>query len=421
MRPNMTPDIELAARLFDALRERTFDGVGVTREAYGKGERIAHEIVRAEAEALGLETRTDPAGNLLMTLPGRDRSAKRVILGSHLDSVPQGGNFDGAAGVLAGMAAVAGMKRAGFVPARDITVLAIRAEEGGAWFPSGLPGSRAALGRLPPEHLKVARLDSGRSLAEHMAEEGFDPEAVARGACLLPPESIEAYVELHIEQGPVLEAQEIPIALVTALPGSRRIREGRVIGEYNHSGATPRRYRRDAAIALAEFATRLDDEWARLETLGHRLVVTFCILETTEQAGFTKVPGEARFQIDIRGTTEAGINAVHDAIDRLVAQVEARRGVRFELVRGPLSMPTPMSAEVRAGLARAAEELGIDYLTMASGGGHDAAAFAQNGVPACMLFVRNQNGSHNPHEAMRMEDFAKGCEVVARWAAEVAG
>ena len=421
MRPNLTPDIDLAARLFDALRERTFDGVGVTREAYGRGERIAHEIVRAEAEKMGLETRTDAAGNLLMTLPGRDRSAKRIILGSHLDSVPQGGNFDGAAGVLAGLAAVAGMKAAGFVPARDITVLAIRAEEGGAWFPSGLPGSKAALGRLPPEHLKVARLDSGRSLADHMKEEGFDPEAVARGECLLPPESIEAYVELHIEQGPVLEAQEIPIALVTALPGSRRIREGRVIGEYNHSGATPRRYRRDAAIALAELATKLDDEWARLETLGHRLVVTFCILETTEQAGFTKVPGEARFQIDIRGTTEAAITAVHDAIDRLVAEVEARRGVRFELVRGPMSAPTPMSAEVRSGLAAADEGLGVEYLTMASGGGHDAASFAQAGVPSCMLFVRNQNGSHNPDEAMRMEDFAKGCAVITRWAAEMAG
>jgi N-carbamoyl-L-amino-acid hydrolase len=421
MRPNLTPDIELASRLFDALRERTFDGVGVTREAYGRGERIAHEIVRAEAERLGLETRTDPAGNLLMTLPGRDRSAKRIILGSHLDSVPQGGNFDGAAGVLAGMAAVAGMKAAGFQPGRDITVLAIRAEEGGAWFPSGLPGSKAALGRLPAEHLKVARLDSGRSLADHMAEEGFDPAAVARGECLLPPDSIAAYVELHIEQGPVLEAQEIPIALVTALPGSRRIREGRVIGEYNHSGATPRRYRKDAAIALAELATKLDDEWARLETLGHRLVVTFCILETTEQAGFTKVPGEARFQIDIRGTTEAGITAVHDAIDRLVAEVEARRGVRFELVRGPMSAPTPMSAEVRSGLARAAEALGVEYLTMPSGGGHDAASFAQAGVPSCMLFVRNQNGSHNPDEAMRIEDFARGCEVITRWAAEMAG
>ena len=420
MRANLVPDVELAARLFDALRARTFDGVGITREAYGPGERIAHEIVRQAAEGLGLETRTDPAGNLLMTLPGRDRGAKRIVIGSHLDSVPQGGNFDGAAGVLAGLAAVAGMKRAGFSPARDITVLAIRAEEGGAWFPSGLPGSRAALGRLPPEHLNVARLDSGRSLADHMREEGFDPEAVARGECLLPPESIEAYVELHIEQGPVLEAHEIPIALVTALPGSRRIRVGRVIGEYNHSGATPRKYRRDAAIALAEFASRLDDEWARLEGLGHRLVVTFCILATTEQAGFTKVPGEARFQIDVRGTTEAGIAAVHDAIDRLEAEVSARRGVRFEMERGPLNKPTPMSAEVRGDLARAAEALGVDYLTMASGGGHDAGAFAQHGVPTCMLFVRNQNGSHNPDEAMRMADFAEGCAVVTRWAMEAA-
>jgi len=421
MRPNITPDIDLATRLFATLRQRTFDGIGITREAYGPGERIAHEIVRHAAEELGLETRTDPAGNLLMTLPGRDRTAKRIILGSHLDSVPQGGNYDGAAGVLAGLAAVAGMKHARYQPARDITVLAIRAEEGGAWFPSGLPGSRAAIGRLPPEHLKTPRLDTGRTLADHMREEGFNPEAVARGECLLPPETIEAYVELHIEQGPVLEAQQIPIALVTGLPGSRRIRHGRVIGEYNHSGATPRRYRRDAAIALAEFATKLDDEWARLETLGHTLVVTFCILATTDQAGFTKIPGEAHFQLDIRGTTQAAIDAIHTAIDRLIPEIEARRGVRFELTRGPLNQPTPMSLEIRSALSRAAEELGIATLTMPSGGGHDAASFAQAGIPTCMIFVRNQNGSHNPNEAMRMEDFSRGCEVITHWAAEAAG
>ena len=99
----------------------------------------------------------------------------------------------------------------------------------------------------------------------------------------------------------------------------------------------------------------------------------------------------------------------------------AGRGVRFELVRGPMSAPTPMSAEVRSGLAAAAEGLGVEYLTMPSGGGHDAASFAQAGVPSCMLFVRNQNGSHNPDEAMRMEDFAKGCAVITRWAAEMAG
>ena len=148
MPTNIRPDIAMAARLFDALREQTFDGVGVTREAFGRGEEIAHALVRAEAEALGLEIHNDHAGNLYMTLAGTDRGLKRIILGSHLDSVPQGGNYDGAAGVLCGLAVVAGMRQAGFVPGRDITVMAIRAEEGGAWFPN-LPGSRMALGTYP--------------------------------------------------------------------------------------------------------------------------------------------------------------------------------------------------------------------------------------------------------------------------------
>ncbi|MCW3474388.1 hydantoinase/carbamoylase family amidase [Limobrevibacterium gyesilva] len=420
MRANLTPDIDLAARLFVTLRERSFDGVGVTREAYGRGERIAHEIVRSEAEALGLETRTDPAGNLLMTLPGADRTAKRVVLGSHLDSVPQGGNYDGAAGVLAGLAAVAGMKRAGFTPARDVIVLANRAEEGGAWFPTGLPGSRAAVGRLPPEALAIRRLDSGRTLEDHMREEGFDPDGVRVGRCLLPPESLAAYVELHIEQGPVLDAEKIPVGIVTGLPGSRRWRAARVVGEYNHSGATPRRFRRDAAIALAELAHRLDEHWALLDARGQRLVCTFCVLATTAEAGFTKVPGEAAFQLDIRSVDPSALDAMQAELNRLVAQIEARRGVRFELGTGMASPPTPMDPAVRGGLVRAAVELDVEHIVMASGGGHDAGSFAQAGVPAGMVFVRNQNGSHNPHEAMRMEDFALAASVLTRWAAEMA-
>ncbi len=229
MHPNLTPDLALADRLFAALRARGFDGVGITRPAYGPGEQAAHDLCRAEAEALGLEIATDPAGNLLMTLPGTDRAAPRLLLGSHLDSVAQGGEFDGAAGVLAGLAVLGGLVRAGFAPRADITVLAIRAEEAGAWFPTSYPGSRAALGRLPEEALAVPRLDTGRSLAAHMREAGFDPDAVRAGAHLLPPEGIAAYLELHIEQGPVLDSQEIPLGIVTGIPGSRRLRAGRVL------------------------------------------------------------------------------------------------------------------------------------------------------------------------------------------------
>jgi N-carbamoyl-L-amino-acid hydrolase len=418
MRANLTPDVELAARLFDALRETSFDGVGVTRDAYGPGEQRAHDLVRAEAEALGLEIAVDPAGNMLMTLPGADRTAKRIVLGSHLDSVPQGGNYDGAAGVLAGLATVAGLRQAGFVPGRDLVVLAIRAEEAGAWFPTSYPGSHAALGRLPAAVLEVKRMDTGRTLGQHMGEMGFDPAAVAAGLCLLPPASVAAYLELHIEQGPVLDAEEIPVGIVTGIPGSRRLRAARVLGEYNHSGATPRRYRADAAIALAELAHRLDEHWGALEAQGHELVCTFCVLATTAEAGFTKIPGEARFQLDLRSVQSASVDAMFSELHRLIAAIEARRGVRFELGAETGSWPSPMDVALQDGLARAAEAGGIAYRAMASGGGHDAAAFAQAGVPAAMLFVRNQNGSHNPHEAMRMEDFAAGCAVMTRWVVE---
>jgi N-carbamoyl-L-amino-acid hydrolase len=342
------------------------------------------------------------------------------VLGSHLDSVPQGGNYDGAAGVLAGLATVAGMRQVGFVPGCDITVLAIRAEEAGAWFPTSYPGSHAALGRLPAAVLEVKRMDTGRSLGDHMRTLGFDPDAVAAGKCLLTPASVAAYLELHIEQGPVLDAEAIPVAIVSGIPGSRRLRAARVLGEYNHSGATPRRYRADAAIALAELAYRLDDHWGVLEAQGHQLVCTFCVLATTAEAGFTKIPGEARFQLDIRSVIPASVDAMFAELHRLIAAIEARRGVRFDLGVETGSLPSPMDPALRDGLTRAAAAGGIACRTMASGGGHDAAAFAQAGVPAAMLFVRNQHGSHNPHEAMRLEDFAAGCAVMTRWAAEAA-
>lgn len=421
MLANLTPDLDLAARVFEALRARTHDGIGITREAYGPGERIAHEIVLAEAQAIGLAIATDHMGNRFLTLPGADRAAPQVIVGSHLDSVARGGNYDGAAGVVAGLASVAGMVRAGFTPGRDVTVMAIRAEEAGSWFPTSYPGSRGALGRLAPEELEVRRQDSGRTLAEHMAEEGFDPEAARAGRASLTRERVAAFVELHIEQGPVLDVEGIPVGIVTGIPGSRRLRAARVLGRYDHSGATPRKYRHDAAIALAELAHRLDEEWARLDAQGRELVCTFCVLATTGEAGFTKIAGEARFELDVRSVDRANCDALFDALHRMVPEIEARRGVRFELGPERDSQPGLMDQGVREGLARAARDLGIAHKVMPSGGGHDAAAFAAAGIPAGMIFVRNQNGSHNPDEDMRMEDFARATAVLQRWMAESSG
>ena len=420
MPTNIRPDIAMAARLFDVLRERTSDGIGVTREAFGRGEEIAHALVRAEAEALGLEIHNDHAGNLYMTLPGSDRGLKRIILGSHLDSVPQGGNYDGAAGVLCGLAVVAGMRQSGFVPGRDITVMAIRAEEGGAWFPN-LPGSRMALGTYPAENLQAKRKDSGQTLEHHMRALGFDPDAVRAGKRALGPDNVHAYLELHIEQGPVLDTEEIPMGIVTALPGNRRIRAGTIRGEWNHSGATPRRYRHDAALALAEFAHRLDQFWGGLEAEGVPMVCTFCTIATSDQAGFGKVPGEIGFSLDLRAPEAATLDRAVAEVDRLVTEIEASRGVRFTLDGRQQAQPTPMDAGIREAVRRAAEDLGTLCKIMPSGGGHDAASFAEAGIPAAMVFVRNQNGSHTPLEAMRMEDFAAATTVIAHWAAAKEG
>ncbi len=197
----VTAQRELAVSLFDQLRRDGLDEPGVSRDPYGRGEQRAHATVTVTAEQLGLTIERDAAANLYMTLPGRDRAAKRLIVGSHLDSVPHGGNFDGAAGVVAGLVAVAALQRAGITLHNDLTVMGIRAEES-IWFQVSYIGSRSALGTLPDGALGVRRIDTGRTLAEHIAECGGDPDALRAGNRFLDPASLAAYLELHIEQAP---------------------------------------------------------------------------------------------------------------------------------------------------------------------------------------------------------------------------
>src|SRR6185437_14359453 len=149
------------------LDARTRDGAGITRASYGDGEQFAHDLMAAIGREAGLDVSSDVAGNLYLTLKGRNPGAGTFLIASHLDSVPQGGNFDGAAGVIAGMAIVTAWKRAGFVPAQDVAVMCIRAEES-TWFPYSYIGSKGALGLLSEEALEVRRADTGRTLAEHI-------------------------------------------------------------------------------------------------------------------------------------------------------------------------------------------------------------------------------------------------------------
>ncbi len=410
---NIQPDIDLASDLFDRLRAETFDGIGITRDTFGEGEQKAHDMVAEAARALGLDVSTDHAGNLYMRLAGSNPGAKRLLLGSHLDSVPQGGNYDGAAGVLAGLAVVAGLKQAGVTPNRDITVIAVRGEES-AWFPYSYIGSRSALGAIPADVVDgVTRADSGISLGDQMRAAGFDPDAVKAGKTAVTPEETAGYIEVHIEQGPVLLSEDLPVAVVSGVRGSSRRRSAKIVGEYSHSGAVPRVHRKDAAAAFAEFAYRVDQRWIEIDEGGGDLVVTFCTLGTDpERHAFSIIPGEVAFSLDMRSTSRETLDGMDAFIADLVAELEAKRGVTFELGPYSDSPAVPLDADLRAGLLKAADAAGIPHREMASGGGHDAVAFTEAGIPAAMLFVRNEHGSHNPDEHMEIADFAQACRVL---------
>ena len=412
--PAPDPDFPLAVQLFDTLADRTRDTVGITRASYGDGEQFAHDLIADAGRVAGLAINTDAAGNLYVTLNGRDPAKGTFLIASHLDSVPQGGNFDGAAGVIAGIATLTAWKRAGFRPAGDVTVMAIRAEES-TWFPYSYIGSKAALGLLPEAALEIPRADTGRTLAQHMAELGFNPKAVARGEAHYNAGRLRGYVELHIEQGPVLVGRNIPIALVTGIRGSFRYRQARVLGEYGHSGAVPRAYRHDAVVAAADFVIQLDREWERLEREGHDLTVTVGKLFTDPtQHAFSKIAGEVGICIDVRSHSKPTLAAARAFVDALAAKVGEKYVVRFELGQLTGSEPAEMDRDLLARFVMAAAELKIPHIQMASGAGHDAAVFASAGIPAAMIFVRNQNGSHNPDEAMRMDDFEMAVRVLAR-------
>lgn len=410
----MMPPLTLAAQLFDTLREATLDPPGVSRASYGAGERLAHAIIRAAAETLGLECRVDPVGTLLMTLPGADRGLAPVMIGSHLDAVTHGGNFDGAAGVVMGLALAAQLQAEGRVLPRDLSVLAIRAEEM-CWFPVNYIGSRAAFGLLPPHVPDMARRsDTGRTLAEHMIEEGFDPQFIREGRASLDPARIHAFIEPHIEQGPVLVGAGLPCAIVTGIRGILRHPICRAHGAWNHAGAVPRGFRQDAVLAVAQLAARLDALWDEVEASGGDLVLTLGEFWTpAAMHAPTKVPGEVAFSLDIRSEQEAVLDAVVALMAEMAADAASKRRVTLDYGEAMRAAPALMDPRLRAALRAGAAAAGVPVMEMTSGAGHDCASFIVKGVPSAMLFIRNQNGSHNPDEAMALEDFGAALTVLA--------
>jgi beta-ureidopropionase / N-carbamoyl-L-amino-acid hydrolase len=407
---SVEPDIELAERLFADLSSRTRKGVGIERDSYGLGEQAAHDLMRRTAETLGLEVSVDAIGNLLMRQPGAARQVPGILVGSHLDSVPQGGNYDGAAGVVAGLSVLSGLRRAGLTPACDVTVMAIRAEES-AWFDISYLGSGGAFGLLDPNCLSIRRSDTGRTLEETLRALKLDPEAIRERRRLLDPKSIRAYLELHIEQGPTLVERGLPAGVVTAIRGCKRFRNARCLGRYGHSGATERAYRQDAVAATVALLHHLESVWIAQEKSGADLVFTSGELYTdSAMHAPSKVSGETHFVLDIRSVSNDTMNAVAEEARAAAQRLDREYRVSFELGDTSDSPPALMDPRLRGALMKLLDQ----PFEMASGAGHDAATFAAVGIPSAMIFVRNDHGSHNADESMELADFAVGARALQR-------
>jgi N-carbamoyl-L-amino-acid hydrolase len=414
----VTQQRPLAEKLFATLLDLSHDPEGgVTRAPYSTEETQIHRRFGEIAETLGLTVTRDAMANTYMTLPGRDPAAKKILIGSHLDSVKQGGNFDGAAGVVAGLVACAALKELGIQPNCDISVMGVRAEES-AWFGVSYIGSRGSLGLLPDGALDAKRSDNGLVLSEGIRAAGGDPAAVAAREKTFEPTDLRCFLELHIEQGPLLDRDGLPVGIVTGIPGNFRFPAARVLGEYGHVGLL-KAWRRDAVTAASDFVVAMDALWSDWETAGKPMACTigeFCT--DPELHAMTKVPGELRFTLDVRAYSAEHLRELETQTLAIIRSIEERCGVRFELGNTARAAVGEMDASICDRLETIARELAIPARRLGSPASHDSAAFAAAGVPTAMIFVRNANGSHNPAEAMTIDDFLQATAIMTAWIAD---
>lgn len=411
-----TSQRDLAAKLFDTLHEKTFDGVGITRECFANGENAAIELFRSTAEGFGLQSAVDAAGNLVISAPGDDGSRPALYLASHADSVPHGGNFDGAAGVVAGLLCLLRLHREGVRTATPVRVLIMRGEES-AFYGRANIGSRALFGLLTPRDLDAQRRGEGRTLREAFTATGVDAEAIERGDKLFDVAAASAYLELHIEQGPVMVARKLPTAIVTGIRGNLRHRKIVCRGEAGHSGAVPRWLRHDAVFAVADVLMRLDEHWNTLLQRGLDIVITTGMMGTDPaEHALARIPGEVTFSFEVRSQSYDTLEAFYELFRSECRAVAAQRRVAFTFDDRIYTEPAKMDDTIVKKLVAASEKLGRPTELLASGAGHDAAVFANAGVPSGMIFVRNANGSHNPNEAMDIDDFMQGVDLMYAFA-----
>ncbi|GED24732.1 Zn-dependent hydrolase [Brevibacillus agri] len=386
---------------------------GVCRLALSPEDRAGVELVRSWMEEAGLSARLDHFGNLIGRLAGQNPDAPVLMIGSHIDSQPYGGRYDGVIGVLGGLEVAQTLREQGIVPKQPIEVVAFCDEEG-CRFQKGLFGSKGILGQLDPQDLE--RTDkSGVTRREALAAFGCDPERLAES--VYPAGSIGAYLELHIEQGPVLDDANEPIGIVSAISGPLWWTV-ELTGFAGHAGSVPMPMRKDALVGAAKVIlavnelARLDPEAPTVGTVGH--------LEVFPDSR-NIIPERVRFSVDLRDIDLVRRDEREKALREAIARAAAEGGLQYTITEDTNSDPRYCADWIKAIMHEESRALGISARELMSGPFHDALALSY----VCdygMIFVRCKDGiSHNPQEFSTYEDIALGTELLYKTALRMSG
>jgi N-carbamoyl-L-amino-acid hydrolase len=372
---------------------------GVSRVAFSDADIAGRKYVSGLMQEAGLTLRTDAAGNIIGRREGTNAKLPPILIGSHIDSVPGGGNYDGDVGVLGAIEVAQTLKESGVRLKHPLEVVIFADEEGGT------VGSFAMIGRLQPAALELMT-HSGKTIGEGIRAIGGDPERLADAA--RKPGDLKAYIELHIEQGGILDESDIDIGVVEGIVGIRWW-DVTIEGVPNHAGTTPMNRRRDALLSAAEFALAVN----RVATsMPGRQVATVGRIRA-EPGAPNVIPGKVVLSLEIRDLDAAKMTTVYDAIRAEADKIAQARQTPFTFAQLKVSSePAPTDERLQRIIAKAASSLKLTSKVMPSGAGHDAQEIAHI-APTGMIFVPSVGGvSHSPKEFTSQHDMANGADVL---------
>lgn len=377
-----------------------------TRMAYSDEDVKARKLFAGYARNLGMQTRTDEAGNLILRMEGKNENLPAIQMGSHLDTVPDGGKYDGVLGCVAGLGVCEAYIEAGEKSEHPIEVIVFTDEEGFR-FGKGLLGSSAICGQDPDVYESEEDI-YGNVRGEVMKSYGVKCSEIAKAR--RNPADVHCFIELHIEQGATLDRKGIPVGVVTSIAGVSRY-EITVKGEANHAGSTAMADRKDALVAAGAFISRVPE--ITKEYGNEFTVATVGTIKVTPHS-VNVIPGTCTFSLEIRDQRAQTIDLIEKKLRECLDETCKKYGEEYTFEQTSYHEPSPMTDWVKDNIENVVKELGYPYMALPSGAFHDSLIMSAV-FPTGMIFVPSVNGvSHSRYELTRVEDIEMGCNVLLR-------